>query len=175
MSRIVRRLVAVGSALMLVGAMSVSAFADEINYNSNTQTAVNTATSTQSQAAISGNAVATDDSRARTGHAAAEAISIQEQANIQVAANQVFVGDLSGGFPGNGDLDNTNLNDQVGANQSASDQSGAAVSGEAVADDDSTAASGRAFVGAYSAQAQANIQVSVNQALIDLGGLGLPQ
>lgn len=171
MKRLVQGLSAIAAAMLLSALMTTAAFADEENNNTNTQTGVNVATSTQAVAGISGDAVAADSSVAASGNVSVWADSYQAQAIIQVGANQVLIGDCECLPSPNGDVLNNNSNDQVAANDALSDQAGVGVSGNAVAVDDSVAVTGNLDVGAINTQEQFQVQVGLNQVVVDLSSL----
>ena len=93
-----RILISLGSALLLSAALSVSAFAQD-DTNTNTQTASNSATVTQSVAAMSGNAEASYGSSAYSGDVYAYTSAKIQQRNVQIAVNlnDIFV-QLGGGL-----------------------------------------------------------------------------
>jgi hypothetical protein len=165
--RFVLRFAAAGAAFVLAG-FAVSNVSADTNTNTNTQTASNTANTTQSAAAVSGDATATNGSVASSGEVVAAAYLATHQAIFQKAANQVVVGDANCECFGSveGDDTNTNTNTQTGANALTKAQTAAAVSGIAMADAGSEAATGPVAAILEEFEGQIIAQASVNQAAL---------
>jgi hypothetical protein len=147
-----------------------AASADTSNTNSNSQTAMNTASTTQAAASLSGMATATESSTATSGNAMARASAILLQKNIHKAANQVAVNAPEGAqLPYSGvegaDTTNANTNEQASANDKTLDQNTAAISGDASATDDSEATTGLSESIVEDIQEQINRLKAVNQGL----------
>lgn len=161
MSRTVRMFVSLGLVALVVAALVIPAFADTTTAtNTNTQTAVNVAGSTQTAAAVTGAAIAVNDSTAFSGDATTMQTVIQKQANLQISANAA----VPIASPGN-TTTATNTSTQGAANVAVADQLAGAGSGSAYAEDDSLAITGQAAVGQHAHQQQANAQVNVNAAV----------
>lgn len=116
--------------------------------DNSTQSATNTANATQTTAAISGDALATDGGRARSGNAHANSLTIIHQINIQIIAGHA----PSGGVH------------QTASNDATVDQTTVAASGDAGASGSgSTAASGDATASSVAAVQQRNFQLFVGK------------
>jgi hypothetical protein len=148
--------------------MAAPAFADVINVNSNSQHASNSASSEQAVAAISGDAEAEEGGIAESGVAVAAALSTQDDTIIQVGVNQLLTSPLP---EPDEDIDVVNINEnkQKASNKNKNEQAGAAISGNAEAEEDGIATSGPAIAVASSAQTKLIAQVGANQ--VDLSGL----
>ena len=147
------RVLAPIGAIVAAGGLFVSA----ASADSNTQTASNSASSTQASAAVSGNATSTNEAVATTGGAFALSLSGQYQSVFQAAANSAD------------ELEDTNT--QSGANTATTDQSSAAVSG--IADAAGAGESHTGFVEsiADNYQDQWITQLAFNGAPVDGGGM----
>lgn len=113
-----------------------------------TQTATNTANVTQTTAAISGDALASDGGRARSGNAHARSLTIIHQINIQIIAGHA----PSGGVH------------QTASNDATVDQTTVAASGDAGASGNgSSATSGDASASSVALVKQRNFQLFVGK------------
>jgi hypothetical protein len=159
---------AVAGVALLIAGMAVSGASADTNTNTNTQTGSNTADTTQSAAAVSGDATATNVSKAYSGSAVATASLSTWQGIFQKAANQIAVGaDACECFgSADGDDTNTNTNTQTGDNALTKAQQAAAASGAATADMGSEATSGEVAAMLEEIEKQIIAQKSINQGLV---------
>jgi hypothetical protein len=173
MSRTIRNLVAVGSAMLLSVSLALPALAWEpdVSVSGTTvsaQKSCNTAVAVQSGAAISGPAVVNGNGEAESGDASVELSGHQSQTNVQVAVGAaVGVGAIGEKIAVSADTTNA----QQASNWAGMEQSAAAVTGQAEtagtvkdADDAAEAETGDASVEIEASQHQTNIQASANVA-----------
>lgn len=181
MSRTIRNLVAVGSAMLLSVSLTLPALAWEPGTSVggtgvSVQQSSNTAVAVQSAAAVSGPATVNGNGEAESGDAKVELSGHQEQTNVQVGISAAVAVDVLGA-PIGVRADTTNA--QEASNWAGLEQQAAAISGAAETAGDTyksheyaEAESGDAEVEATAAQEQTNIQASANVAAF-IGHFGM--
>lgn len=180
MSRTIRNLVAVGSAMLLSVSLALPALAWESGTSVggtgvSVQQSSNTAVAVQSAAAVSGPATVNGNGEAQSGDAEVELSGQQTQTNIQVGVSAAVAAAVVGA-PVGVRADTTNA--QEASNWAGLEQQAAAISGAAETAGDTCsregaeAESGDAEVEAEAAQKQTNIQASANVAAF-IGHFGM--
>lgn len=182
MSRTIRNLVAVGSAMLLSVSLALPALASEPGISVggtgvSVQQSSNTAVAVQSAAAVSGPAVVNGNGEAQSGDAKVELSGHQEQTNVQIGVSAAAAIGVKGA-PIGVRADTTNAQDAsnwAGLEQQAAAITGAAeTAGDTCSREGAEATSGDAEVEAKAAQEQTNVQASANVAAL-IGHFGVMQ